>query len=104
MELIIYNAQDLPQVNFTKLNSPLDQMEFDDETLADRSKDQRLLLEYVRGISRGNGQPKVCSLEDRTIESCMVVDISNTTAVSVDQRCLSCRSRRKAVPCYQIHC
>ena len=57
MELIIYNAQDLPQVNFTKLNSPLDQMEFDDETLADLSKDQRLLLEYVRGISAQDLQP-----------------------------------------------
>ena len=44
---------DLPQVKFTQLSSPLDHMKFDETTLDDLSSDQRLLLEYVLGISKG---------------------------------------------------
>lgn len=39
------DCQDQPQVEFTKLSSPLDDMKFDEETLSDLSSDQRLLLE-----------------------------------------------------------
>ena len=47
-----------PQVEFTKLSGPLYDMEFDEVTLNDLSSDQRLLLEYVLGISRGKVNPR----------------------------------------------
>ena len=50
-----------PQVVFTKLSGLLDDMEFDEVTMNDLSSDQRLLLEYVLGISRGKCQPKACA-------------------------------------------
>ena len=49
---------DLPQVEFTQLSGPLDHMKFDDTTLDDLSSDQRLLLEYVLGISKGKVNPR----------------------------------------------
>ena len=52
---------DLPQVEFTKVSGPLDHMEFDEETLNDLGSDQRLLLEYVLGISRGRVNQKFAS-------------------------------------------
>ena len=48
---ICYQHQ--PQVVFTKLSGLLNDMEFDEVTMNDLSSDQRLLLEYVLGISRG---------------------------------------------------
>ena len=45
-------------MEFTKISGPLDDMEFDEVTLNDLSSDQRLLLEYVFGISRGNVNPR----------------------------------------------
>ena len=38
-------------------DSPLDHMKFDEMTLDDLSSDQRLLLEYVLGISEGKANP-----------------------------------------------
>ena len=49
---------DLPQVEFTQLSGPLDHIEFDKTTLDDLSGDQRLLLEYVLGISKGKVNPR----------------------------------------------
>ena len=49
---------DLPQVKFTQLSGPLDHMKFDETTLDDLSSDQRLLLEYVLGISKGEVNPR----------------------------------------------
>ncbi|KAK6178315.1 hypothetical protein SNE40_013114 [Patella caerulea] len=48
----------LPQVDFDKLSGPLDNMDISKETLNDLSSDQRLLLEYVWGISKGEVNPK----------------------------------------------
>lgn len=42
-----------PQVNFIKISGPLDEMHFPEKSLHDISSDQRLLLEYVLGISKG---------------------------------------------------
>jgi hypothetical protein len=50
--------QDLPQTKFTTLSGPLNDVQFPDETLADLSNDQRLLLEYIRGISSGRVDPR----------------------------------------------
>ena len=49
---------DLPQVEFTQLSGPLDHMNFDETTLDDLSSDQRLLLKYVLGISKGEVNPR----------------------------------------------
>nr|XP_047142916.1 uncharacterized protein LOC124817150 [Hydra vulgaris] len=45
------NYQDLPQVDFIKISSHVDNIHFDKKTLKDLSSDQRLLLEYVLGVS-----------------------------------------------------
>ena len=47
------DIQEFPQVEFVKIAGDLDDFPFDEVTLKDLSSDQRLLLEYVRGISRG---------------------------------------------------
>jgi hypothetical protein len=48
------NYQDLPQVDFIKISGHLDNIHFHEKTLKDLSCDQRLLLEYVLGVSKGN--------------------------------------------------
>ena len=48
----------LPQVEFTKICGSLDDTEFAAETLSDMTSDQRLLLEYVLGISKGKVNPR----------------------------------------------
>ena len=50
---------DLPQVEFTQLSGPLDHMKFDETTLDDLTSNQRLLLEYVLGISKGKVNPRL---------------------------------------------
>lgn len=47
------DIQESPQVEFVKIAGDLDDFSFDEAALKDLSNDQRLLLEYVRGISRG---------------------------------------------------
>ena len=49
---------DLPKVEFTQLSGPLDHMKFDKTTLDDLSSDQRLLLEYVLRVSKGEVNPR----------------------------------------------
>ena len=51
----------LPQIKFTKISSPLDKVKFDKETLNDLSSDQRLLLEYVLGISSGQVNQQIAA-------------------------------------------
>ena len=48
----------LPQVEFENISGELDDMKFPEETLKDLSSDQRLLYEYVIGISQGQVNPK----------------------------------------------
>ena len=55
------NVEHLPQVNFFKFSGDLDDMEFSSEILKDLSTDQRLLLEYVIGISKGKVDSKYAS-------------------------------------------
>lgn len=57
-KLCCNDYENTPQVEFPKVSSPLDDMVFDESTLHDMSSDQRLLLEYVRGISRGKVNPR----------------------------------------------
>lgn len=52
------DCQDEPQVAFTKISGSLDEMEFNQQTLNDLSSDQRLLLEYALGISKGKVNPR----------------------------------------------
>jgi hypothetical protein len=47
------NFHEEPQIEFTKLSGPLDGMTFSEDMMKDLSCDQRLLFEYVRGISKG---------------------------------------------------
>ena len=54
---------DLPQVEFTQLSGPLDHMKFDEMTLDDLSSKQRLILEYVLGISKGKVNPRFAALK-----------------------------------------
>lgn len=57
-KLCVIDHQDLPQVKFRTLSGPLDDIQFPDDTLTDLSTDQRLLLEYIRGISSGTVDPR----------------------------------------------
>lgn len=57
-KLCCNDYENTPQAEFPKVSSPLDDMVFDESTLHDMSSDQRLLLEYVRGISRGQVNPR----------------------------------------------
>ena len=47
------DVHDEPQVNFTVIKGPLEDTVFPDDVLDDLSSDQRILLEYVRGIAKG---------------------------------------------------
>ena len=51
-----------PQVEFTRLSGPLDHMKFDETTLDDLSSKQRLILEYVLGISKGKVNRRFAAL------------------------------------------
>ena len=59
-------------MNFTKLDGPLDQMEFHEQTLESEVTMQIFLLEYVRRISQGKVGPRVAAWK---IGSCTVVNI-----------------------------
>lgn len=50
-----------PQVEFTKLCGPLNEMTFSEDLLNDLSCDQRLLFEYVLGISKGKVNTRFAS-------------------------------------------
>ena len=49
---------DLPQTNITKVSGELDDIVYSEDTMKDLSTDQRLLLEYVHGISQGKVNAK----------------------------------------------
>ena len=47
------DIEELPQTDFEAVKSPLEDFDFPEEVVKDLSTDQRLLLEYVKGISSG---------------------------------------------------
>ena len=52
---------DLPQVKFELISGPLDNFYFPAEAMDDLSGNQRLLLEYPVGFSRGRVKPRFAS-------------------------------------------
>ena len=52
------NYQDRPQVEFPRISGSLDNFQLTAEEIEDLSCDQRLLLEYALGISRGEVDPR----------------------------------------------
>ena len=52
------NYEDLPQVEFTNISGNLDNIDMPEKVKKDLSSDQRLLLEYVQGISIGKVNPQ----------------------------------------------
>ena len=57
-KLLQENLEDKPQVKFTPITSRIEELKISDDVIKDLSTDQRLLLEYVKGISAGQVDPK----------------------------------------------
>ena len=51
----------LPQIDFDPIPSPITEMTFKEELMKDLSRDQRLLLEYTKGIASGSVDAKYVS-------------------------------------------
>ena len=48
------DLEHLPQVNFVPIEGPLKDIDFPDEVINDLSSDQRILLEFTRGVASGS--------------------------------------------------